>query len=220
MRRSRLIQAFLWAIAATLALAPVAGASHKSGIHIGSVHEAAATEKFCVQEGDYTGFRTAMTNIRNALYQPSWDARAWDPVYGQNKVLFEEHDIDQCVALPERPSLWIEYWLYSDNSANCRYPDATVSCVNLLNPYQGPYGHTEFGLGKVFLYGPVTVNNTFPGYKHQVNHETGHVVGLADGDGTCPGSIMHSAAYGCPGNYPDYPNSSDITTEVNVANNQ
>ncbi|MGH2587992.1 MAG: hypothetical protein ACRDJE_23990 [Dehalococcoidia bacterium] len=23
------------------------------------------------------------------------------------------------------------------------------------------------------------------------------MLGLADGDGTCPGSVMHSAAYGC-----------------------
>jgi hypothetical protein len=47
--------------------------------------------------------------------------------------------------------------------------------------------------------------------RHAINHETGHTVGLQDGgpradprysyDFTCPQSIMHSQAYGCPVNY-------------------
>ncbi|MGH2500449.1 MAG: hypothetical protein ACRDF0_10240 [Candidatus Limnocylindria bacterium] len=45
-------------------------------------------------------------------------------------------------------------------------------------------------------------------YCHQVNHETGHAVGMGDGDDTCPDSVMHSVAYGC-GSDRDWPSPGD-----------
>ncbi|NBI28891.1 hypothetical protein [Chengkuizengella marina] len=49
--------------------------------------------------------------------------------------------------------------------------------------------------------------------KYIVNHETGHALGLLDGDRTCPGSIMHSADYSCTG-YPDVPTQLDKDTII------
>lgn len=43
------------------------------------------------------------------------------------------------------------------------------------------------------------------------------MLGLSDGDGSCPGSIMHSADYGCGNGYPDYPYQGDIDSVQNEA---
>lgn len=52
-----------------------------------------------------------------------------------------------------------------------------------------------------------------------INHETGHSLGMADGNGTCPtgGSIMHSITYGCSTSYA-YPTSLDRTRVIDNAN--
>lgn len=200
-----------------------AGASHSSGLHIGSVHDANANENWCVHEDGYTGWATALGNIRRSLYGgSSWQDHAWDPAMLAYRVHFADFSADDCSFLPQRSAMWVEYWLRSENSSEPCRSSVTSSCVFLYQPYAGAT-HTEYFLAIARLYGPYTTGDAGPlgFYAHQVNHETGHVLGLADGDGTCsPASIMHSADYGCPGTgYPSNPSQSDIDTEISVANN-
>ncbi len=204
---------------------PIALATHRSGLHIGSMHEASASEHWCVQPQTYgsTNWSTAASNITNAVYTAgSWDLRVWDPVYSGYKVDFVAHTATTCAGDPNRSVMWVEYHLYNDNTDNCGAK--TCSIVLHTNRYNGPYGHLETGLALAQLYGPYTTAAELPGpppyYLHQVNHETGHVLGLADGDGTCtPSSIMHSKAYQCSSDL-SYPSSSDLTSVDGVANNQ
>jgi hypothetical protein len=56
----------------------------------------------------------------------------------------------------------------------------------------------------------------YPLQIHTVNHETGHAFGFDDGTGNCPGSIMHSKAYGCSTDYP-FPTQLDRDTLTVVA---
>jgi hypothetical protein len=217
--RTALSSAVVFAAAFVISamLVQPARANHSSGaIHIGSMHEAAAVEAWCAQPETYgsSNWGTAVNNIIGALYASgSWDYRVWDPVYSGYKIDFA-YGGDRCDLLANRSAMWIEYHLWSDNSGNCG--STTASCVWHFNRYNGPYGHLETGLAQVNLYGPYTTGEQLPGYyMHQVNHESGHVLGLADGTASCPPSIMH---YPCP----DYslPTSGDLGTVDAIALNQ
>lgn len=204
-----------------LAASSIASASHRSGLHVGSMHAAGASEHWCVQPETYgsANWPTAASNITNAVYTPgSWNLRVWDPTFSGYKIDFVAHTATTCAGDPNRSVMWIEYRLYSDNTSNCGAK--TCSIVLHTNRYNGPYGHLETGLAVVQLYGPYTTGAEIsPYYLHQVNHETGHTIGLADGDGTCsPSSIMHSKAYQCSSDL-SYPSSSDLTSVDNIANN-
>lgn len=228
--RERLLHLAVLAMAVAVltsnALNAPASASHRSGTHIGSVHSGGATENFCAREIDGAGWYTAMQRAKDAIYVSSWDARAWDAVQGQYKLWFVGQDSNDCPNLPPEiyANVWIEFELHWENYENCG--SATCSIVFLENPYNGPYGHTEYGIARGKMYSRYMTGATNPPcctsfYLHQVNHETGHIVGLADGTTCSPTSIMHSADYGCSSTgWPSRPTSTDITSAEAIANNQ
>lgn len=86
-------------------------------------------------------------------------------------------------------------------------PFCTKNCVAKVGPFYWHNGtHFNYNSYDVFIRDQ-SVNN------HTINHETGHVLGMADPVfGNCSSvSIMHSTDYGCSTDYA-YPTSADRTT--------
>lgn len=109
----------------------------------------------------------------------------------------------------------VRYYVETDTSAEC----GGVSCIYVrggqtLQHAESDGTATDYGYA-ILVLKESTMNGT--AYDYLVNHETGHALGLLDGNGTCPGSIMHSADYGCGNGYPDWPTSIDKTTVNNEA---
>lgn len=104
--------------------------------------------------------------------------------------------------------------------SNSIWTIAIVLTGNGTNDYEG------LASGKVHFVGTSTPcagtgvdGNSIRLYDHAINHETGHVLGLADGtcSGGVPTSVMHSIAYGCSSNYA-YPTSGDLSSVTTAAN--
>ena len=54
-------------------------------------------------------------------------------------------------------------------------------------------------------------------YRHAINHEIGHLLGLTDPGSCNQTSVMHSVYYGCSVDY-TWPTSGDRTKVTNIAN--
>lgn len=190
--------------------------------HLGTMHSAYIDEDLCVESSNTTqSWSTAQTNISNALWidNPSadqkWDAKGWDPNAngGHYKVWFWAHWENPCQLINPtfRSIITIEYWLHDDNTSTCGA--RTASCAIGSQLFADDLGHNSYRYYYIHLYAPYTTGAQLPGYyHHQVNHESGHALGFADGDGTCPDSVMHSTAYGC-GTDRYYPSAGDTTNE-------
>lgn len=215
-----------------------ARANHQTSppLHIGSVHSGFNNEGLCVDpSGSTLSWTTALSNIEKALWleaRPigeSWDSKSWDPVASNWRIYFFELGGGNCDLLDatQRSAVDIEYWLWDNTGGGgCINPSSCVN--NWTGPYDDGRGHTEYSKVRVNLYAPYTVGTAGPAnyYRHQVNHETGHVLGLADGScspvgSNSPDSVMHTTAYGCGQDRP-WPTStesltSDVATEIWIA---
>lgn len=175
--------------------------------HLGSVHSSQLDEDYCLETSSTSrDFSTMATNIRRALWldapdDQQWDATGWDEVYWEWRVWFVPQDWASCqnMSYEQRAPIEIEYWL-RDWGGNSAAPDTM---------YVDEKGHDAARFYYISLYAPWVAGEQYPTYhRHQVNHETGHAVGMDDGDGTCPDSVMHSSAYGC-GYDRDWPSPGD-----------
>lgn len=189
--------------------------------HLGTMHTPSVDEDLCTESSNTTrSWSTAQTNVTNALWvePPSadqkWDAQGYDPASGRYRVWFWAHWSNPCQLLPpaERDPITIEYWLFDNNSAQCG--SVTASCAFGSGLYTDDMGHSAYRFYYLYLYAPYTVGEVIPGYyRHQVNHETGHAMGLDDGGAPCPDSVMHTTAYGCAQDRP-FPSAGDTSSEV------
>lgn len=169
--------------------------------HLGSVHSSDLDEDYCLETSATTrNFSTMATNIRKALWvdapdDQQWDATGFDPNTWQWRVWFVPQDSTPCQNMPswQRDPIEIEYHL-RDYGGNMAVPDTQ---------YTDEKGHAAARFYYVYMYAPWVAGEQYPTYyRHQVNHESGHTVGMADGNGTCPVSVEHSSAYGCTYDYP------------------
>jgi hypothetical protein len=190
--------------------------------HLGSMHTAYVDEDFCTESSNTDrSWVTAQQNISNALWveqsdpNQEWDAKGWDSAAQRYRVWFWAHWNNPCQLLPaeERDPITIEYWLWNNNSGNC----GSVKCSIAIgaSPYIDQMGHEAKRFYYIHLYAPYTVGEEITGYyRHQVNHETGHAMGLDDGGGSpCPDSVMHTTFYGCSQDR-SYPSSGDTSSET------
>lgn len=171
--------------------------------HLGDVHTPDDDEDYCAETSATTrSFTNMIANIDRALYidapdDQQWDATSWDSVRGGYRVwLLSRQTPCQSIPVAERGPIEIEYWLADNNTSRC----GSVKCNMAMGSTQftDEKGHLAYQFYYLYLYAPWVNNEEFPGYyRHQVNHESGHAVGMDDGDGTCPDSVMHSSAYGC-----------------------
>lgn len=124
-------------------------------------------------------------------------AENWDDLAG-GKVDFSGNGGTSCELDPNRALIEMEYRV---KSYGCR--DITdvwnenVSCAeNRLGYMDFASGHIEYTYSLLHMK-TAHVNGITTLYHHAISHETGHTLGLRDGDGTCPDSIMHSIHHGC-----------------------
>jgi hypothetical protein len=191
--------------------------------HLGHVHTSFDDEDYCAETSRTTrSFSNLISNINHALYidPPSdqkWDATSFDDVNGGWRIWLVPHQSAPCQNLSpsERGPIEIEYTLADDNSYVCQTTKCNISIAS--TQYIDQMGHSAAQFYYVYLYAPRVNGEEIPGYyNHMVNHETGHTLGLADGDGTCPDSIMHSSTYGCLSDR-TYPSAGDKAGAANRA---
>ncbi len=184
-----------------------AEADHPNGLHLLAMHSSSVHEDFCVLiEDGSMSWSTARTRIRNTLWvdNPSGD---WDGLAG-NKVWFVDEGVP-CDQSPDRASIELEYYVHSSGCGG-------VSCQWYSYFWDSHGGYQDWIYGYVRFKTSHINGSTFL-YHHVINHETGHHLGLADGDGSCPGSIMHSAYYGCSDlEWPSTADRDQVTYEANT----
>lgn len=183
-----------------------------NGNHIGSIHlnGPGNHEEYCVDTpyeslGPYPqGQQFAWNAIANTLYldNPGGD---WDEL-GEGRLYFVpwtwEWDCGWMRA--NRPNEYnateIDYVVTWDGPPGSNGTFCEVGNYSSYGPSWDPhmrYSRMECPRGR-FTNGPAA-------YHHAVNHETGHILGMADpprGGGYCyVDSVMHSIYYGCANNF-------------------
>lgn len=203
---------------------PGTKANHESGFYLASIRSIAQTEQYCVEDSNTTlGFSTALDRVRDTLIVDRTDVN-WDLKQGgytdfRTTWSYSCYDLNSSTT-PTRNEIEIEYYVEDTTTEpGC----GGTSCAKRDGPYwSGPHGRTEYTWYYVWLRGNLIKNGGFDTH-HVVNHETGHVFGLADGgptsgswDTSCPSSIMHTSYYGCsvtlewPSLSTDHPSVNDI----------
>lgn len=225
------LSALLTAMILLVGMAADSEANHRktswTGQHVGGVHNGTNDELYCVdQNGTGLNITTAITNVTKAIWSESrpagekWDAISWDSGAGDFRVWFVERGNCDTLNSSERAAVDIEYFLWNNTGGGgCINPSSCVN--NWSDSWDEGNGHLEYFHVRVNLYGPYTVGTAGPAnyYRHQVNHETGHVLGLKDPDytGHCPvDSVMHSLAYGCSQDR-QWPSSYDVSSVKTIA---
>lgn len=195
--------------------APTAQAHHSTGWYLGSIRSLAQTEQYCVEDR-YTSasYEYVLHEVRNTLIVENTSYN-WDMKRG-GKTDFRTVWVP-CRQLnsgttPTRNDVEIEYHV-EDTVVTAPSWCGGTSCAAPAGPsWSGPLGRVEYTWYNVWLRGTL-IKQGGDVRRHVVNHETGHVLGLADGTGSCPYSIMHPSYYGCPGNgNPPWPTGLDHDT--------
>lgn len=182
-------------------------ADHPSSMHNKSIHSSNNWEWVCVDTKSSTTWtwKSAFNEVRDALV---WDGSdVWDGT-ASNKIDFAFENSTQC-SDPGTDLSSMEMRTYIMDTTPC----SPSSCNYHYTSVGSHDGYTDYDYEKVFIRSADLTNVT----NYIVSHEFGHSLGLSDGDGTCPGSIMHSADYGCSG-YPSFPTNLDRQSVTDLAN--
>ena len=224
--RHALVATFLLAIAAApWALQPlgVARAAHPhslaSGKHLFYLHYSSSghgsfDEDYCADSYNNTPITDSqlLTIVRNTLVidTPQWDLTA-------NSKVDLWAASDPCFDYADRN--WIEIEFRLDHPSKPGWCGG-YSCVALVGPLPSASDIDHYQWANVYL---VTghIDGGSGEYHQTINHEFGHVVGLADpsyGDCGPPTSIMHTfTAYGC--GYVEFRQSADVSSVTTIADN-
>lgn len=220
MWRSRFHRGLNLALLAVLALLPVGlvpavSANHTSTFYLSSMRSIEQTEQFCVEDINvaYLTYDYVLNEVRSTLFleNPDWN---WDMKRGgmtDFRTIWQPcRDLDQAT----RDEAEIEYHVEDPVITAPAYCGGT-SCAAPARPlWNGPYGRVEYRWYNVWLRGNL-IQAGGDTRRHVVNHETGHILGLADNDPyySCDYSIMHPAYYYCPDNgRPAWPSAGDHDT--------
>ena len=123
----------------------------------------------------------------------------------------------------ERAAIEVEYHVANGwpNVPLCG--NTTYSCTVLSKPTLDPLkAHTHYDWA-VIHFQSRHVRGLDERARNFINHETGHVLGLADPrfTGDCSESVMHNALYGCTQfSYVTYPTASDLASVARIAARQ
>lgn len=220
----------MWLVVIGAALAaqsaPVANASHSDTgsykKHQALLHwstgdgnlQGANDEDYCVdsQTGSMSA-DTAGVRVRDTLVVGS---PHWDGTGNWRMDLWKAPS--RCTAYTDRNWIELEYRVADNWSGTCGGGYAQYSCVSHYTPiYTSQYNHYHYTWDNSFLV--VThMDGDYTEYRELINHESGHLFGLLDGNGSsdCPGSLMHNRWYGCS-NWPNwYPSTGDFNSVVAI----
>jgi hypothetical protein len=175
--------------------------------HIDSINHVAGSEDetYCIELLDDPSieYKAAWYRIQDALYLKNPPGESWDGLEG-GKIDFR----------PLHPSQWlfdycttgteIIFNVKDDISSNCTSIENPAGCAKRFSPEENPAsGHSdwydELDYGVIYLKTSSLLNDDF--YAHLVNHEVGHLFGLADGGPNWPpppGPTPPTTAYPTP----------------------
>jgi hypothetical protein len=206
---------FIYSIFASLMVAlmlystSLAHHPYAPGRHLISQH-GSITDVWCADvKSSSVTLSSARTKINNVLTNSNgWrDGNEYNLTF-MNAAYAEDNCSD--ISSSELEKVDIRYYIMTNTNTAC----GGYSCLQVRGGQT--LTHTESdGTATDYQYAKIVIKeSTFNGtaYDYIINHETGHAIGLIDGNGTCPGSIMHSADYGCSNGYPDWPTSNDKTS--------
>lgn len=219
----------VWLSAFALALvipAPAAYASHPNGSsekHLRNMHYATAgsggrDEQFCVESHDTSkvSHSTARAFVNQTLTQMG-SGKVWDGLGNWRIDLWVTNNHCSAYDAATRDTIEIEVHYGWNWNGICGGDYGYYNCVVHTNAGWNPdYGHYDSRRAKVYLVfsSGGRLDNVGRAF---INHEFGHVFGLADDNGICnPASIMHSSivGYSC-GNWPNwYPSPADFQSVV------
>ncbi|MFB9542378.1 hypothetical protein [Micromonospora sagamiensis] len=223
----------MWAAVLFAALLTPAGPAHashpnpSSTRHLHNMHYASSgtsaganDEQFCVESTDTAkvSHSSARTFVKQTLTEMG-AGKVWDGTGNWRIDLWATNS--NCTAYPAstRSTIEIEVHYGWDWSRFCGAPTGYYNCVVHDNPvWDAAHGHYDSQWAYVYLVfsSGGRLDNVGRAF---INHEFGHVFGLADDNGVCnPPSLMHSSivGYSCT-NWPYwYPSPSDFQSVVNV----
>ncbi len=180
------------------------------GRHMKSLHSSTDSEYWCADVTNTS--RVTLTTANDTLWTVLNDSTGWDQLSDKVWFVGSYSESGSCSEfsssyLATRVFRYIVYnWPEDFSGGSTQQISCSTNCVTRSNPtYVNNHNHYDYGVMNL-KHTAISTTST-----HTINHETGHILGLKDGDGTCtPVSIMHSVAYGCSTN-PAKPTSSDIS---------
>ena len=215
------------AAAAALAIVP-AGPVHASHAnpdpfkHLHNMHYS-ATEQFCVESFDTAKVSNASARsfVDQTLTQMG-SGKVWDGVGGGRIDLRVTNNPCSTYDPATRETIEIEVYYGWDWSGVCGAPAGYYNCVvHDLPVWDAERGHNDARWAYVYLVfsSGGRLDNVGRGF---INHEFGHVWGLADHgvvNSSCtPASLMHSSVVGYPcTNWPNwYPSPADFQSVLRI----
>lgn len=178
-------------------------------------------ETFCSWSQDAAFSQTTLqTRIAQGLWVDS-TSYEWEGM-AAGKVDFTYYS-QPCTSLSAstRASTEFEYTVKANTVSLCGGSGTGVSCAGLGGYFfNSAVGHGDYNKGYV-TFKTAHLSGSSALYHHVVNHESGHILGFCDPGASgcattgCPGSVMHSAYYGCTDL--QFPSAGDIWVGTTIA---
>ena len=217
-----------------LVAAAVANASHSHNgwlqLHISTIHDNNGTattpgtldEEYCIQSHTAGVTTTALGDfIENVLTKRP--GQMWDGAADWKVDLWRMPKKCSDYPTAERAAIEIEYHV-ADAWPNVPLCGNTVySCTVLSRPRMDASGKHQHYDWAVIHFQARHVRLLDERARNFINHETGHVLGLADPRfaGDCEESVMHNGLYNCTQfNYVTYPTARDLASVARISRRQ
>lgn len=222
------------AVAASASAAVIARASHSHTgwlqLHVSTIHDnnGSATgpgtldEEYCVESHTKAIDNATFTSYVESVLAKR-PGKQWDGAADWRVDLWRVARRCSDYPAPERAAIEVEYhvadgWPNVPLCGNTQY-----SCTVLSKPTLDPTGSHQHYDWAVVHFQTRHVRALDERARSFINHETGHVLGLADPrfPGDCEESVMHNALYGCTQfSYVTYPTARDLASVARIARRQ
>ncbi|HEY5927298.1 MAG TPA: hypothetical protein VIV11_36675 [Kofleriaceae bacterium] len=222
------------ALALLLLIVAVAGASHSHNgsvqLHISTIHDNNGTstapgsldEEYCIQSHTSEVSTTALGDYIETMLTKR-PGKHWDGAASWRVDLWRTAKPCNQYTSAERAAIEVEYHVATAWPSVPLCGNTTYSCTVLSKPTLDPLKKHQHYDWAVIHFQSRHVRGLDERARNFINHETGHVLGLADPRwaGDCSESVMHNALYGCNQfAYVTYPTASDLASVARIAARQ